>query len=375
MSASLEKFFFKPSTGEALSVLRIAIGLGMLLKGLFLFPHMMDLYGPYGYLQAPLMVAIGGENISSWSLEHGISTAAYSSALHVFFVVHLLAAFCFMIGFRTRVANIVLWTTQALFFQMAWVSAYGIDAYSQNISFLLMFLPVGRFFSVDAWLKPQDTSPSEWCTFGLRFIQIYVLMTYVDAGVSKGLGHDWWNGNAIWEVLHFPEFNRMNFFWMASYPIVPKLLGWGTLVLETFYIVGVWIPRLGRWWVLGIIGMHLTIAFLMGLTLFGLTLAMVNAALFLGVDRFPRHRNRRPRRRELQSTTKPLFENFNARLRRAPGTKPARSEGFFCDGFLSEYSTFKTISTVGFAPGRKYIAWMSLQFIFCLSRNLRSIWF
>ena len=141
----LETFFFRPSSGEVLAVLRIAIGLGMFVKGLFLFPHMMDLYGPYGYLQAPLMVAIGGENISSWSIEHGISTAMYSQALHIFFVVHLLAAFCFIIGFKTRTANTLLWLTQAAFFQMAWVSAYGIDAYSQNICFLLMFLPRGAF--------------------------------------------------------------------------------------------------------------------------------------------------------------------------------------------------------------------------------------
>lgn len=275
------KFFLTPSTGEALSVLRIVVGLMMFLKALFLLPHADDLYGQFGYLQSHLMESISGGNLTTWAAKNGIVGEQYSTYLHIFFVVHIVSAFTFMIGFQTKISNVVLWVTQTLLFRLAWVSAYGIDSYCQNFCFMMLWLPVGRFWSIDSLIRKPNLDPLPLCTLGLRCLQMYLLLTYVDAGFSKSVGVDWWNGAAIWKVLHFPEFNHINFFWLAEYPWIPKLLAWGTLFFECFYIVGAWIPRVGRLWTLVIISMHLGIAFLMGLTLFGITLALVNFALFL----------------------------------------------------------------------------------------------
>lgn len=278
-------FFLAPSRGEVLSALRIVVGSMMFLKGLFLLPHIDSLYGQFGYLQAPLMEAVGGGNIASWAVDAGISQRTYSLYLHLFFGVHLLSAVSFALGYRTRLSNIVLWGSQTILFHLAWVSAYGIDSYSQNLCFFMLWLPVGRFWSLDAKRgKLTDTDPTWLCTLGLRCIQFYVLLTYVDAGVSKAAGIDWWTGGAIWQVLHLPEFNTFNFFWLAEHPWIPKAIGLGTVGLEALYIVGVWIPKVGKWWAASIILMHLVIASLVGLVLFGVTLALVNMVLFL----FPR---------------------------------------------------------------------------------------
>lgn len=280
----VQDFFLKPTTGELLSLLRIVVGTMMFLKAAWLFPHIDDLYGQYGYLQAHLMDAVIGPNISSWAVKNGITAAQYSAFLHVFFVVHMIAGLSFALGFRTKIANVVLWLTQMAMFRMAWVSAYGIDSYCHNLCFLMLWLPVARYWSLDAWIKGEanvDRRPDPVCTLGIRCLQIYILMTYVDAGVSKALGTDWWSGAAIWEVLHLPEFNHIDFYWMADYPWIPKALALGTLFFESFYIVGAWIPRVGKLWTMAIISMHLGIAFLMGLTLFGITLALINAVLFL----------------------------------------------------------------------------------------------
>jgi hypothetical protein len=286
VKAGLWQFFFKPGTGEVLSVLRIVVGLMIFIKGLFLYPHLDELYGQFGYLQSPLMGAVSGGNLASLSVNMGMSSDVYSMLLHAFFVVHLLSALTFMAGWKTRGSNFVLWLTQTMLFQLAWVSAYGIDSYLENLCFILLWLPAGQYWSVDAKLNSSVDRTASWvCTLGLRCLQIYLLMTYVDAGISKASGTDWWTGQAIWEVLHLPEFNHMNFFWMADFPIVPRLLGWGTLVIETFYIVGVWIPVVGLLWTISIVGMHLFIASMMGLTLFGITLALINVVLFLYPNR------------------------------------------------------------------------------------------
>ena len=291
-----ELFLFNPSMGEPLSLLRLVLGAMMFIKGLFLFPHIDDLYGQYGYLQAPLMESIGGGNFASWTVRAGIPTDIYSAALHVFFITHLISAVAFCVGFKTRVSNFVLWFTQSMLFQLAWVSAYGIDAYSQNLCFMMLWLPVGRFWSIDARKRALPLTPSWVCTLGLRCLQIYLLITYADAGVSKAMGTDWWTGAAIWDVLHLPEFNHINFFWLASFPWIAKIFAIGTVFLESFYIVGVWIPKIGKLWALSIILMHLVIASLIGLTLFGLTLALINTALFLAPDWLAARRNRRTTR-------------------------------------------------------------------------------
>jgi hypothetical protein len=108
-----------------------------------------------------------------------------------------------------------------------------------------------------------------------------VLITYVDAGISKAAGEHWWTGDAVWRSLHLPEFHRADFLWMAAVPFVPKLLSWGTMFLEAFYIVGVWAPGVGALWTLGVVSMHLGIAAYLGLVNFGLTMAAINVALFL----------------------------------------------------------------------------------------------
>lgn len=68
---------------------------------------------------------------------------------------------------------------------------------------------------------------------------------------------------------------------MGDIPLIPKVLGWTTLFLETFYFIGVWIPGIGILWTLAMIGMHLGIAAFMGLVNFGMTMALMNVALFL----------------------------------------------------------------------------------------------
>jgi|GEM_PF-4468635 len=276
-----EEFFFRPSSGEVLSLLRVVVGTMMLIKGLFLFPHLEDLFGQYGYLQAHLMSAIGGENFVSRLAKVGFTGQKFSIALHAFFLVHIFAAGFFALGYQTKFANFVLWITQAAFFRLGWESVYGIDSYCHNLTFFMLWLPVGSHWSLDSRLsETKEVALSSYNTLGLRLLQIYLCLTYVDAGVSKAKGHDWWS-EAIWEVLHLREFNHFSFLWMAWVPWLPKIMAWSVLFFESFYILGVWIPRLGKYWVLVIISMHIGIAVTMGLVLFGLTLALVNATLFL----------------------------------------------------------------------------------------------
>ncbi|RZA08884.1 MAG: alpha/beta fold hydrolase [Proteobacteria bacterium] len=276
-----EEFLFSPMDAKPLALFRIALGLMMLVEAALIYPSLNDLYGPRGFLDATLMRAVSGKNLPAYAgivEQWGIP---YLSLLLGIFWVRTVAIVAFTLGIFTKPANITLWLAQAFFMASGPLSSYGLDRYFHVFLFILVFFPSGKALSIDAWRKAGQLSSGWRERFGLRLCQIALLLTYLNAGLAKSVGFEWWSGDAIWRVLHLPEFTQAEFWWMADYPIVPKVLGIGTVALETFYILGVWLPYAGAAWVLAIIGMHLGISALMNLMNFGLGMALFNGVLFL----------------------------------------------------------------------------------------------
>lgn len=277
----IRRFFLSPSDGRTLSFLRITLGFAMLVEAVNVWPYIDSLFGPYGYMQSQLLDFLTGSSVPGLALKHGVKAATYVSFLHGFYAFHLAALVLFTLGCGTRYAAVAVWLTKAFLVNSGNYSSYGVDSYFHNLAFYLALFPCNRVWSLDAW-RGRAGAPDEADSIGLRVVQIFLLATYVNAGVGKGLGIQWWTGEAIWESLNLPEFNHFgSFAWMAAVPWMPRLLGWGTVVLEAFYIVGVWIPRYGKLWAAAIAGMHLGIALFMGMHQFGLSLAAINAAVFL----------------------------------------------------------------------------------------------
>ena len=281
MIAALKRFFLTPSDGTTLSCLRIVVGLAIFFECLVLFPHLNGLYGQYGYLQTHLMDALAGATIPGALARLGVSAESFSTLIHVLFFVQLVTALGFALGFKTKLLNWMLLLTQIFFINSGWISSYGFGRYLHNLVFLMAFFPVNRRFSIDLLRRGSPFPAEARLTLGKRLVQLFLLMTYVDAGLSKAAGTDWWTGNAVWRALMASEFQRFDLQWIAAYPGLLLFICWTTVFFESFYIVGYWIPRVRIPWVLAIIGMHLGIAIFMKLTLFGLTMAAVNAAVFL----------------------------------------------------------------------------------------------
>lgn len=281
LRARLGEFFLAPSDGRVLAAIRIVIALSILVEAVGVLPHLDELYGQYGFLQADIIEFLTGVAIPGFLARHGVEPAVFAQIFRVFFAVHVLAAFLTVIGFKTRPSVIVLWITQAFLLNCGYFSSYGVDRYFMNFLFLMCFFPMGDEWSLDRWLSGRPSEPKSAQTIGLRLMQIFMALAYYDAGISKSHGQDWWNGEAIWRVLNQPGFRQYDFLWIADFPWLAKVLCWGTLILETFYGLFAWIPRVGPAWILAIISLHLGIAAFMGLTLFGVCMAALNAGLFL----------------------------------------------------------------------------------------------
>jgi vitamin K-dependent gamma-carboxylase len=112
--------------------------------------------------------------------------------MYIHFLVLGVAAFCILIGFCYRVS------APLFFFGFAYVFLLDQTRYLNHfylvclVSFLLMFMPAHRAFSVDSWLRPKirsDVVPA-WTLWLLR---AQIGIAYFYGGIAK-LNSDWVRG-------------------------------------------------------------------------------------------------------------------------------------------------------------------------------------
>ncbi len=164
-----------------------------------------------------------------------------SRGMHALFVALALVSACVAVGLFYRVA-IVLFLVGFTYIQLLDVTNYLNHYYLVSLLALLMaFMPLGRAYSVDAWLAkgPRTEAFPAWCTYLLRF---QVGAVYFFAGLAKV--------NADW-LLHAQPLN----IWLSSrsyLPVVGPLLGerwvayamsWAGCLFDLTIVLFLLIPR------------------------------------------------------------------------------------------------------------------------------------
>jgi len=56
-------------------------------------------------------------------------------------------------------------------------------------------------------------------------------------GATKNVWKSLVNGEAMWRSLTHFQYNTIELFWLSSYPLFLKIVGWVVLLLETGYAV------------------------------------------------------------------------------------------------------------------------------------------
>jgi hypothetical protein len=173
-----------------------------------------------------------------------------------------------LIGWRARVFARAAWLFH-LVLVSGQITAYGVDMFAHIFLFYLCLFPSG-------W----GDSPSSLARFGIRLLQLHLCIAYFFCGYEKAQGPQWWDGDAIWRPLMLPLYSSHDMSWLASYPWLAKLAGWGTLVVEGAYPIFIW-PRVTRYlWALLVISLHLGIGVFLGLGIFSLFMSVLTLSLF-----------------------------------------------------------------------------------------------
>ena len=243
------------------------------------------------------------------------------TAMAVIHGIIVVIAFLFTIGFCTRFTSALVWFGSLTYIHRTQTILFGVDTMMTILLFYLMFSPCGAVYSMDRmirqwWVKakpgvvqwwygllrrelPGEIAPAEpvpdvptasvAANVALRLLQIHVCIIYLFSGLSKLLGHAWWNGSAIWSTLGNYEFAPMQFEFylkflrfLGSHQLLYEgfmnIGGLFTLTFEIGYAFLIWRPRL-RWaFLAAAVILHGGIGLFMGLKTFSLIMLVMNMA-------------------------------------------------------------------------------------------------
>jgi hypothetical protein len=239
-----KRFWHEPLRAERLALVRIFFAIALLADQLVQYiPNFADLFGPHGAGYAGLNDEY---QLSKWRWTILVTGTDNLSVLWPVFWVWVGATVLYLVGWQTRLMGVVVWfLTMCFLDRNPNVKNGGDDVLSASL-FLLMLMPTGRAFSIDAWrrrrkaiaagLSPDDPSlirptVSAW---GVRLLQIQLCILYLTTGLAKLRGGElplplervfqgtWWRGTSIHYVMNDLTMARFSYaqlplpFWMTA---------------------------------------------------------------------------------------------------------------------------------------------------------------
>ena len=244
-------FWFEPRSTSTVALFRIAYGSVVFLWGLSFAPDLMTFYSRSGMLpdQPP----------GSWGL---LQLSNSNPVVLVLYGLLLISAVCLTIGYRSRLASVVLWVTMvSLQARNPYVQTGG-ELVLRLTGFYMMLVPAGESLSVDRWRKHKGDfwefpARAPW---GLRLAQIQLSAIYLFTVWTKVPGRTWNDGSAVGYALQLRPYLRLPIpERVLDFVPLMNLFTWGTLAIELSMAILIWNRKLRPWVMLGGIALHLGI--------------------------------------------------------------------------------------------------------------------
>jgi len=287
MKNLINDFFFKTNkfeNNDFLGYYRISIGIFCLLHYLSVLGDFSLLYGNSGFIPADInslfkifWIPSFGE-LAILVQEHlYITESVFSLYFHIIFIVSCLLL---TIGFFSKPAAIIILIIHLILAKGTYLYAYGVDYFTTISLFYCLIFPVHKVFSLDSLIftyKKINPLPFR------RVLQIHLCFVYFFSGFDKLIGYNWRNGEAVWKALHLPYFQSdlgINFDFLAYFPFIFVLMGWGVIIIEMLYTFFIFHPRTRSTWLILTIMLHLGIMIMLNLYFFASIMIILNIAAF-----------------------------------------------------------------------------------------------
>jgi len=281
--------WFRPVSARPLAGLRVGLSLLLLLHLVWLSNDVLALHGDRGIipweladlLRDPWLPGLPTLARALVPLGLGLHTAVI-----LLLSVYAGSLLSLALGTCTRLSAFVAWGLHLSLVMSGFASFYGVDQLANTFLFYLLLFPAGRAwtFASRASSSHRENTIPVGC---LRVMQVHLCVTYLAAGLNKAMGRQWWNGEAIWQIVSQPIFSTFDLRWLARPSWIPMLAGWATLVVEVGYVFFIWPRRTRKAWCAATIGLHLGIGLFMGLVFFSSVMILLTVCLFLIAEGVP----------------------------------------------------------------------------------------
>ncbi|MEM9061426.1 MAG: HTTM domain-containing protein [Pseudomonadota bacterium] len=225
---------------RSLAAMRVLLGITVVYCLLMIFPDLRWFYTDQGFLTRAEALSDTPYAKASLLFFNGSYTFAV-----VLWVLALLAAASFMVGFRARLSALLCWILYMSFVGRNPLVGQGGDALILLLLFWSMFLPVGRAFSIDAALS-DNPRPSgkdrEVCSVATVGLLLQVLYVYVFGALLK-TGPQWMpDGSAVYFALHLDTFATELSMWFRQFFAPTQILTYFVFWLELLAPVLLFFP-------------------------------------------------------------------------------------------------------------------------------------
>ncbi len=236
----------------------------------------LELFGSGGAIRQEIFIDISNDApFSAWSLIRSFHLGEYQDLiLKISYAIAIIS--CCLAFLRPKDWRCVT----LLFVAFVFIKATMMGAVYGMYEFIHLGLFYCMIWSLTTigWVVRKGMSGDRMARLvGLAF-QIHLAIGYCSSGVSKGIGKQWQNGEALWRSIYRSDSAGTRLFDFSFVHQWPLLLQIGCLFVVTFEAIYplAFFRRFRGVIVAGLITMHLGIMICFGLWLFGATMIILN---------------------------------------------------------------------------------------------------
>jgi uncharacterized membrane protein YphA (DoxX/SURF4 family) len=274
VAAGWQAFFHEPCDARGSALVRMMFAVLVALNLATLYPRLDHWFTADGVLPAEASRAV--VSAESWSLLWLLPDT--SAAVHACFWIALAQTALLGAGCLSRLNALGVFVWLVSFQTRNSLITDGEDDVFKMIAFCLIWMPSGRCWSLDAWLRRRRQSTTSGAghldcaapAWGVRLLQLLMAMIFLSAGVSKLDGDAWLDGTALYYVARLDDFfGRFPVpDWPFDTPWAVAVLTWSVVIVELTVPLLIWFPETRRACLAAVLLFHLGNEWTMHLFLF-----------------------------------------------------------------------------------------------------------
>ncbi|MBB5060167.1 hypothetical protein HDF16_004903 [Granulicella aggregans] len=185
----------------------------------------------------------------------------------------LTASATLVLGLGTRISSIIVFLGLNTLNQRIPLILHGGDTFLRSAGFFMVFASSGAVFSVDNWLRSIRTPSGRQSTrlispWPLRLIQCQLAILYLASFWWKAKGSTWWDGSALFYVLHLREVRQFPIPQLFYNVWLLRFGSWGALAFELLFPCLVWFRRFRKPVLVCGLLFHLTLEYALNIPMF-----------------------------------------------------------------------------------------------------------